>query len=101
MTKLKPTPIAWMTENKPSVEPFSDKKEQKTNIKLVDFNGYYVVSPTKSTKKEYKNFLVRLDVKSLPDIENSTGSMNSIINALIEYAINDLKEKNKTIIVNK
>lgn len=84
------------TDKELKAEPFKPLREDKT----VDFNGYLVIGSSRSNKKtNYVQTLLRIDEENAKDIEKCQGSKNSVINALLAYALADLKEKNKTLII--
>ena len=86
------------TDKELKAEPFKPVKQENTD--LVDFNGFLVNGTTRSAKKiEYSQVLLRLDNNLKIEIDKCQGSKNSIINALLEYAIKDLKEKGKSLII--
>lgn len=95
-----------MTEQKPNwLKGFTDidtKLEQEPFAKVVskadlrDFNGYIVMANnTAGTKKVA--FPLRIEEEINSELEQCNGSKNAVINALLKYAINDLREKNKTL----
>lgn len=100
MTKKKDQsdPFGWVDEiTKPeqpqTVEPF----EPNSTSKLVDYNGYYCVAD-RSVGTQRKPYPARIDVDIVEMLDKCHGSTNAVINALLRYAINDLKAKKKTLI---
>lgn len=93
------------TSNKLEVEAFKktekEKKEEEFNVSLSlidrEKDDKYILSNKTNLNKT--NVACRIDTCIINEIDNMTdSSRNSAINALLHYAIRDLKEKNKMLI---
>lgn len=72
------------------------------NDNLIDYAGTLVTGKSNNgKKKEYFQLLLRLEEHLKEEIDKCPSSRNSTINALLAYAIADLKEKGKTLVINE
>lgn len=71
------------------VEPFSKDIKAYTQ----PFNGYYVIAERPNGGKKI-NYPLRLEEDLNIALNKCQGSKNAVINALIRYALQDIKEKN-------
>lgn len=104
-TKSKPSWLAEITEistpDKKTVqtefiEPF-EKNKQAVQQNLIEFNGFTACVSRPQTRKRF-DYLLRIDDDLNDVLGNCQGSKNSVINALLRYAIEDLRAKNKTLL---
>lgn len=102
-TKQKPSWLQEMTEVETKqtqadfVEPF-EKTKPSIELGLAEFNGFFACISRPATRKRV-DYLLRVDDDLNDDlVKQCQGSKNSVINALLRYALNDLKEKKKTLI---
>lgn len=99
MTTKNKNKSSWVTDiNKPEkieIEPFS-KNESVYNPDLIAFNGYLVMADRPTGGKKV-NYALRIEEEINNNLANCQGSKNAVINALLKYAIADLKAKNKTL----
>lgn len=87
----------FMGFNKPKNPNVIIKKDmQISSFNLTPFNGYQVIAkrPYNGNKE---NFALRIEADINEEIEKCSGSKNSVINALIRYALDDLKKKQVTL----
>ena len=94
-TENKPNWLSDFTniEKKLDTEAFSETIPKPD---LKEFSGYLVVADRPQGGKKI-NFPLRIEDDINTELEECNGSKNAVINALLKYAINDLKEKNKTL----
>lgn len=83
------------TENKLDIEPFS-KPIVEYNPSLIAFNGYICMADRPQGSKKIA-YALRIEEEINTDLELCQGSKNAVINALLKYAIADLKAKKQTL----
>lgn len=95
MTDKKPS---WLNEftnidKKLETEAFS---EIIPNADLKEFSGYLVVADRPQGGKKI-NFPLRIEEDINSELEKCNGSKNAVVNALLRFAINELKKNKKTL----
>jgi len=84
--------VKQITEAKTiEVEPFSTEK-----INIKENIGYYVIAKT-INKVDRVPFALRVDADLHTEINKCRGSQNAVINVLIRFALQEIKDKNLTI----